>query len=85
MDASSLSAMKSQIYTNLVEESLAEVTYDSSLAGLNFSVGTEVDGLQIVVSGYNDKLSVLLKVVLEKLQNETVDQTSFNMIHERVS
>lgn len=77
--------MKSQIFVNLVEESLAEITYDSSLAGLNYSVGTETDGLQIVVSGYNDKLSVLLQVVLEKLNNEIVDQTSFDMIHERVS
>lgn len=85
VDQSASSAIKSQIFTNLVEEALTEYSYDATLAGLGYSVGTDKNGIQVFVSGYNDKLSVLLGVVLEKMKNLEVDPARFALIHDRVS
>lgn len=77
--------MKAQIFANLVEEALAKYSYDAVLAGLRFVVGNDPSGLEIIVSGYNDKLHVLLDVVLDKIQNLVVDPSTFALIHDRVS
>ena len=43
-DVSPLAAIKTQLFASLVEESLADQTYDASLAGLDFSVGSDQIG-----------------------------------------
>ncbi|KDE02956.1 hypothetical protein MVLG_06522 [Microbotryum lychnidis-dioicae p1A1 Lamole] len=67
-DESPISAMKTQLVTQLVEETLAEYSYDASLAGLSYGVGSAPQGLEIYVWGYSDKLPLLLQVVLKKLK-----------------
>ncbi|KAM0792534.1 hypothetical protein ACM66B_005203 [Microbotryomycetes sp. NB124-2] len=84
-DASPAAAIKSQMFTTLVEEALNEYTYAATLAGLGYSVGYEPDGLQVVVSGYSDKLSVLLQVVLRKLVNFEADENQFKLVHDRMT
>lgn len=83
-DQSPKSALKSQIFTSLVEESLSQYSYEATLAGLDFSVGNETDGIQLVVSGYSDKLSVLLEVVVDRIKSLKVDPSRFALTHERV-
>jgi insulysin len=84
-DCTAVAAIKSQIFASLVEESLASYSYDATLAGLAYSVGNEVDGLELVVSGYSDKLPLLLKVVLEKLRDFEADPKQFEVVHERLT
>ncbi|KAK4058714.1 metalloprotease [Microbotryomycetes sp. JL221] len=84
-DESPVAAIKSQMFTTLIEESLNEYTYAATLAGLGYSVGNEPDGLQLVVSGYSDKLAVLLKVVLNKIKNFEIDSKQFEVVHERLN
>lgn len=67
-----------------MEESLAAYSYDATLAGLSYSVGTETDGVQLVLSGYSDKLSTLLQVVLDALKAFEADPKQFKMVHERL-
>ena len=81
---SPLAAIKTQLFASLVEESLADQTYDASLAGLDFSVGSDQDGIQIRVGGYSQKLPALLEVVLQKLRNLESDTTTFSSMHDRV-
>lgn len=83
-DTTAVAAIKTQLLSALVEQELASYSYDATLAGLAYDVGTEVDGLQIVVSGYSDKLPVLLQVVLEKLKRFEVDGKQFELVHERL-
>ncbi|KAK4053128.1 metalloprotease [Microbotryomycetes sp. JL201] len=85
-DETPSAAIKSQLFTTLVEEALNEYTYAATLAGVGYSVGYEPDGLQIVVSGYNDKLPVLLKVVLDKIKSFRVeDENQFKLVHDRLT
>ena len=54
---------------NLVRDSLDEITYSASIAGLQCSLEYHSEGLSVCVYGYRDKLPVLLQVVLEKAKN----------------
>ena len=84
VDRSASNAVKSQLFTQLVEEALTESTYAASLAGLNFSFGNDPEGLQIVVSGYNDKLEVLLRVIIKAITGFEMDTDRFELLKGRL-
>ena len=84
-DLNPAAAMKTQVFATLVEEALADTTYDASLAGLDFSVGSDQDGIQVRISGYSQKLPVLLDMVMGKIRNLESDPTTFSSVHDRVS
>lgn len=79
-----MAAVQTQLLADLIEEELSDSTYDAQLAGLYFAVGTDPSGLEIVVSGYSEKLPVLLKVILDKLKSLAFNPTRFSIVHERV-
>lgn len=58
--ASVASLVKSRLFTDLVNDALEEYSYDAKLAGLMYTVTLDSRGVYIGVSGYNDKLPVLL-------------------------
>ena len=67
-----------------LEDALAEVTYDASLAGLSYEISNHDEGLSISIGGYNDKLDVLLRTVLEKLRDFEVAPDRRPVIAEKV-
>ncbi len=73
-----------RLFVNLVEDALAEITYDADLAGLSYSVANDEDGIVLSVEGYNDKLDVLLRTVLDKLRNLAVAPDRLKVIAEKV-
>ncbi|KAI9058078.1 LuxS/MPP-like metallohydrolase [Trametes sanguinea] len=77
-------AMMSRLLVDLVEDALAEVTYDADLAGLFYSVTNQIEGLTISVGGYNDKIHVLLRTVLEKLRSLKVLPDRLDVLKEKV-
>ncbi|TFK91904.1 LuxS/MPP-like metallohydrolase [Polyporus arcularius HHB13444] len=77
-------AMMTRLFVNLVEDALAEVTYDADLAGLSYSLSNDDDGIVVSVGGYNDKLDVLLRTVLEKLRDLEVAADRLKVIAEKV-
>lgn len=58
-----------RMVVNLVCDSLDEITYSASLAGLQYSFDHHSEGLSVCVYGYQDKLPLLLRIVLEKINN----------------
>lgn len=60
------------------------MTYDAALAGLACSVTNHTHGLLISVSGYNDKLPLLLQTALTKLRDLVVDPGRLKVIAEQV-
>ena len=58
-----------RMVANLMCDSLDEITYDASLSGLRYSLSYHSEGLSVCVYGYQDKLPLLLQVVLEKIRN----------------
>ncbi|BGP38162.1 metalloprotease [Rhodotorula kratochvilovae] len=83
-DDSARSAMLTQLVTSLVEESLAKYSYDATLAGLDYSLGTDAGGALLVVSGYTDKLPLLASVVVDKLKAFAVDKKEYEIVHDRL-
>ncbi|OSD07763.1 LuxS/MPP-like metallohydrolase [Trametes coccinea BRFM310] len=72
------------LLVDLVDDALAEIAYDATLAGLSYSVTNQLEGLAVSVAGYNDKIHVLLHTVLEKLCGLQVQPERFNVIRENV-
>ncbi|KAF2673613.1 LuxS/MPP-like metallohydrolase [Microthyrium microscopicum] len=73
----------SKLYCSLVQDSLNEYSYDAEIAGLEYSLSQNGLGLQIIISGYNDKMAVLLEKVLHSMRELNVKEDRFDIIKER--
>ena len=83
--ASAANRVKLRLFTDLVMDALEEYSYDAKLAGLESTVSPDSRGLTIKVSGYNDKLSVLLRRVLITTRDLEIRDDRFAIIKERIS
>ncbi|EKM58998.1 uncharacterized protein PHACADRAFT_249147 [Phanerochaete carnosa HHB-10118-sp] len=77
-------AVLTRLFTDLVEDSLSEITYDASLAGLYYSVDSEKEGLYVSVRGYNDKLPVLLGTVIDRLKTINIREDRLKVFSEQL-
>lgn len=69
----------------LVNDELTEEAYDGSLAGLSYSLYWDPSWrLRLEIKGYNEKMVVLLKSLLEKLCGHVVDERRFAVYEEEV-
>jgi len=50
-----------------VEEALSEYAYDAQVAGVSYALCLRSGSISLIVAGFNDKLSVLLGAVTEKM------------------
>lgn len=76
--------VRTVLYAELVSDALVEYAYDAELAGLVYGLGTSAHGLQIQISGYNDKIAVLLEKVLVTLRDLEVRADRFAVVKERL-
>jgi insulysin len=74
----------SRLFADLVNDSLQEFAYDAELAGLVFHSGSHHLGLMITLDGYNEKLPVLARRVLETVRNLQVLEDRLAVIKEKV-
>jgi insulysin len=72
------------IFTLLVEDALQEYVYDASLAGLGYSLSLNFSGMELTVTGYNDRMHILATAVLEQIANLSVDSDRFEKIRDQV-
>jgi insulysin len=68
-----------------VTDALTEYSYDADLAGLTYSFEASSLGFYVVISGYNDKLHVLLRDVLEKAKSLEVRADRLGIMKEKVN
>ncbi|KAI9136484.1 Metalloenzyme, LuxS/M16 peptidase-like protein [Paraphysoderma sedebokerense] len=78
-------AVQSKVFTELLRDSLTEFSYDAEVAGLSYSLDTQIDGLMLHVAGYSDKLSVLTVKIVEKMKSLVIDPQRFELIKEQVA
>ncbi|ODH51820.1 hypothetical protein GX48_02064 [Paracoccidioides brasiliensis] len=83
--ASPGSNVSSRLFCELVRDSLSDYSYDAELAGLDYNLSTSVFGLEISVSGYNDKMAVLFEKVLLSMRDLKVKPDRFWTVKERMS
>merc|ERR1712093_958161 len=72
-----------RLYLDLVMDAMSEYSYDADLAGLSYKLDTQADGIIMHIDGYNDKLSVLTEVVLERMRDLKVDPQRFEIIKDQ--
>ena len=73
-----------RLYTDLVVDALTEFAYDADLAGLSYGFTPHSLGTIICISGYNDKLHVLAKHVLDRVKNIQVRAERLEIVKEQV-
>jgi insulysin len=77
-------AVTSQLYHGLVQDALVEYSYAAEIAGLEYSLLSHSLGLDVTVSGYNDKMAVLLEKVLTIMRDLDVREDRFRIVKERL-
>ena len=82
--ATPASSVKTKMYCELVKDDLVEYSYDAEIAGLDYGLGSYGLGLDVDVSGYSDKMSVLLEKVLISMRDLEVKPDRFKIVKERI-
>ncbi|CAF0843089.1 unnamed protein product [Didymodactylos carnosus] len=72
------------MYCLLVDESLNESLYLAKKGGLAYDLSPSADGIQLIVCGYNQKLSTLLNKIIDKMINIQINQQQFDTYKELV-
>lgn len=72
-----LNTALSQLYADLLRDSLNEFAYPATLAGLQMGVLKHLRGLSIKVGGYSDKQRLLLKRIATAMAMEEIDPQRF--------
>ena len=76
-------SVKADLYCLLVKDALNEYSYDAEIAGLEYSLSSTTLGLNVEVSGYNDKMPVLLEKVLTCMRALEIKPERFQIVKER--
>jgi insulysin len=83
-NATAENSLKARLYADMVRDALEEYSYDAELAGLEYDVSSHSAGFDIQLSGYNDKLPVLLEKVLITIRDLEIRPERFEIIKERL-
>lgn len=71
-------AATAAMYVALVNDAANELAYPALLAGLNFAIAADVEGIDLSVSGYNDKQRTFLAALQPFLAQREFDQQRFD-------
>lgn len=81
--ASILTSMLSTLYVQLVNDSLKNLEYDASCANLRVSFVKISQGLDITLTGFNEKLTTLLARFLDGIKNFKLDKGRFDIFKDK--
>lgn len=81
---SPLADVMNSLFVSLAQDSLNEFTYDAECAGLSYSLNSSYCGIQVTFGGYNEKLPVLAKTIMETITNFDVKEDRFAIYKEQV-
>ncbi|KAL8823850.1 MAG: hypothetical protein Q9191_005497 [Dirinaria sp. TL-2023a] len=82
--ATPASSVMMKLYCELVKDALNEYSYDAEIAGLEYGLASYGLGLDIDVSGYSDKMAVLLEKVLISMRDLEIKPDRFKIVKERI-
>lgn len=75
------SFVKTELWCQALIEDLNEYSYDATLAGLGYDVGLGAGAMSLTISGFNDKLGVLLSTVTARMREMmSVPETIFSIV-----
>ena len=77
-------SVKANLYCMLVKDALNEYSYDAEIAGLEYDLTDIPRGLHVQISGYNEKMPVLLEKVLTCMRDINITPERFQIVKERL-
>ncbi|KAI0282121.1 Metalloenzyme, LuxS/M16 peptidase-like protein [Russula aff. rugulosa BPL654] len=80
---SPIASVLTKLYAALVADALNEYSYDADLAGLSYLFEVSSLGFFVAITGYNDKLHVLLRDVLVKARDLEVRADRLDVMIEK--
>ncbi|KIK90629.1 hypothetical protein PAXRUDRAFT_831530 [Paxillus rubicundulus Ve08.2h10] len=83
-NSSPRAAVLTRLFSDLVNDSLTEYTYDADLAGLSYSFGAYSLGVAMYWKGFNDKLPDLSRRVVGVARNLQVHQDRLEVMKEKL-
>ncbi|HIM53296.1 MAG TPA: hypothetical protein EYI88_01790, partial [Candidatus Marinimicrobia bacterium] len=72
------------LYIAAVNESMNEASYPARLAGMNYNVSNDAEGISIVVNGYSDSIDDLLREVLANMKDITIPESQFEALRDKM-
>jgi len=77
--------VRARLYCRLVKDALNEYAYDAEIAGLEYNLGPHSLGLDLEISGYNDKMPLLLEKLLLKMRDLEITPDRFKVIKDKLA
>ncbi|KAL7290058.1 hypothetical protein TKK_0015787 [Trichogramma kaykai] len=77
-----LNSNMTYMFVQLFRDSLNEYAYNADLAGIKWELSNSKYGMNLVMSGYDHKLDVLLEKVMERLMNFDYEEERFEILKE---
>jgi len=72
------------LYSDVVNDSLAEFSYDADLADLSYKLHQHSNGLYVTMKGYNDKMAILATHIMARMKTCVVDPQQLAIVKEKV-
>ncbi|CEG49336.1 nardilysin-like protein [Plasmopara halstedii] len=73
-----------QLYVKIVQDALNEYAYHANVADLMYSLQVKDTGLELIFGGFNDKLHLLVEVVVAALFGTEIDEARFEVLQEEL-
>jgi secreted Zn-dependent insulinase-like peptidase len=81
-NASPENLVLTELYVRMINSQLTRMIYPAYLADLNYRLYRHARGISIRISGFEDKQSELLKIIVDALANPESDIDRFNVVKE---
>ncbi|ORZ13145.1 Metalloenzyme, LuxS/M16 peptidase-like protein [Absidia repens] len=75
----------SRLYMSMLVDSLNEYAYHAEVAGLSYYLATQTNGLILDISGYSDKLPLLMEKVVHRMKYLKFDAERFKVVKDKTS
>ncbi|SVD86507.1 uncharacterized protein METZ01_LOCUS439361, partial [marine metagenome] len=73
-----------KLYIAAVNESMNEASYPAKLAGMNYSVSNDAEGISIIVSGYSDSIDDLLLEIINNMNSIDIPDEQFDAMKDQM-
>lgn len=73
-----------ELYVKLVRDALNEYAYHANVAEIMYSLRVKESGLELILGGFNDKLDLLAKIVVNALFHTQVNPTRFDIMKQEM-
>lgn len=74
----------SNLFIDLLSDSLAEYTYAAELAGLRYRISMTSYGIQIDLNGYDNKFEILMEKIIERMATFKIDEKRYNVLKDNL-